>query len=201
VGASCVYPESQNLLVGEDYFTAGWVQKATEPYALAKAVGTKLCSYYSQQYGASFVTAALSNIYGWSDSRHYDKSSVVPAMIEKFNNAVQEGKSEVSIWGTGENKREFLYVKDCAKALVTIMNSDITGIVNVGSGEMVTINELAQTVSEIVGYNGKIEHDLSRPEGSKRSVLDISRLRELGWTPQYSLKQGLAEMIRYKERV
>lgn len=195
LGASSVYPSSEGKDVKEDDYRSGWVQKATEPYSLAKAVGTNLCEYYNYEYGTNYVVAALSNVYGWSDD-HFDKTSVIPSLIDKFQNAVKNKLSSVTIWGTGENKREFMYVKDCANALVVLMESDICGIVNVGSGEMVSINELAGIISRIVGFEGSIEHDLSKPEGSQRSMLDISRLKMLGWEPRYSLEEGLRETIR-----
>lgn len=199
VGASCIYPESQDLLIDESYFATGWVQKATEPYALAKAAGTRLCEYYNRQYGTNYAVALLSNVYGNCDEKHFDKTSVIPAMITRFVSAVKEKKDHVVIWGTGENKREFLYVKDCARALVKIMQSDITGLINVGSGEMVSINELAKIIADITNFNGVIKHDLTKPNGSKRSVLDISKLQSIGWRAKYSLREGLIEMLQEGE--
>lgn len=196
VGASCVYPESEGKVISEDFFQSGWVQKATEPYALAKAAGYRLCEYYNSEYNTRFVTALLVNIFGMSDRRHFDTTSVIPSLLERFLKAVKEGSKEIVIWGDGKTKREFLHAKDCASALLRIMESNISaGGLNVGSGEMITINDLAETIAEVVGYQGKIIHDLSKPNGSQRSVLDVSKLKELGWSPQISLKEGLREMV------
>lgn len=198
LGASSIYPSSVDMVVREDFFKTGWVQMGTEPYSLAKAVGTRLCDYYNSEYGTNYVTAALSNVYGWSNS-HYDQTSVIPALIDRFQCAVEEKKEEVEIWGTGENKREFLYVKDCAEAIKILLESDVKGLINIGSGCVVSINELANTISQIVGFKGIITHDMTKANGSQRSVLDISKIKDLGWCPKYSLWDGLSEMIQLKK--
>lgn len=194
-GASCVYPESTGQVIGETCFPGGWVQKATEPYALAKAAGLKLAEYYNSEYGTSYVTAVLSNIYGITDNAHMDTTSVMPALIQRFKKAAAEQGSEVAVWRDGSNKREFLHAGDCAEALIRIMESGInTGWVNVGFGEMVSIRELAGLVAQAVNYKGDIVFDHTKPNGSKRSVLDISKLRGLDWQPSVSLEAGIREL-------
>lgn len=196
VGASCVYPESQGRIIHEDDFQTGWVQKATEPYALAKAMGLKLCQYYNQEYGTNFIAALLSNIYGLADRDHLDMTTVLPAFVRRFKDAVQNNLQQVEIWGNGNAKREFLHGSDCAQALIDVMENDESyDCINVGSGSQVSINELALMVAKATGFKGKIIHDLTKPNGSNRSVLDISRLKSLGWEPQISLEDGIKELV------
>ena len=197
VGASSIFPESFDKIVREDDFKSGWVQHGTEPYSLAKAAGTCLCEYYNTEYGTRFVTALLSNIYGLSDSDHFDRTSVIPALITRFIEARKGGKDELAIWGDGSNRREFLHVEDCASALIAIMESDINaGTVNVGAGEMVSIDELASIIAKETGFSGRITHDLSKPNGSRRSVLDISRLKSIGWEKKIDLHKGIREIVK-----
>lgn len=199
LGASSIYPSSDNQVIDENFFGKGWVQKATEPYSLAKAVGTKMCEYYNQEYNTNYVVASLANVYGWCKN-HYDTTSVIPAMIERFRQAAKNNSDSVIIWGTGETKRDFLYVRDCANAIRVILESDYKGLINVGTGSVVSINSVASLIAKIVGFEGSIEHDLSKPNGSQRSVLDISKLVSLGWRPIFSLEDGLIETIHLKER-
>lgn len=194
-GASCVYPESVDQIMDEACFPGGWVQKATEPYALAKAAGLKLAEYYNAEYGTKFVTAVLSNIYGMADEAHMDTTSVMPALVQRFKKAAVEKQSEVVVWGDGNNKREFLHARDCAEALLKIMESDMdAGWINVGSGNMISIHELVDLIAKVVNYKGNIVYDHTKPNGSKRSVLDIAKLRSLGWRPTVELTDGIKEL-------
>lgn len=197
VGASSIFPESFDKVVTEEDFKSGWVQHGTEPYSLSKAAATCLCDYYVKEYGDHYVTALLSNIYGISDEKHFDRTSVIPALVTRFLEAKKLNKDEVVIWGDGSNRREFLHVRDCVSALITIMESDLdAGNVNVGSGEMISIDELAHIIAEETGYHGRIEHDLTKPNGSKRSVLDVGKLKSLGWDREVDFRQGIREMVQ-----
>lgn len=197
VGASCVYPESMQTkkAVAEEMFQTGWVQKGTEAYGLAKAAGLKLCEFYNQQYNTNFVTALPVNLYGRVEKPE-EMTNVLPNLCVRIKKAVESNQEEVTIWGDGTTMREFLHVIDCADALIKIMESKInTGWINIGTGSMVSINELAKLIAENLGYKGEIRHDLTKPGGSKRSLLDISKLRALGWEAKISLQDGIKDFI------
>lgn len=196
VAASCVYSEDLEMFTEADLMK-GWVQHATEPYALAKAVGIKLCEYCNQEYGTKFVSMLPVNIYGITDESHTDNTSVIPAMLERFSNAVKNQAESVTIWGDGKTRREFLHAKDLASGILAVMNSDLNeGWVNIGYGSMVTINELAELIAKVTGFKGKIEHDLTKPNGSHRKVLDIKKIESIGWKPEISLEEGLKEIYK-----
>lgn len=197
VAASCVYCQDSPVFT-EDALYDGWVQQSTEPYALAKAVGIKLCDYCNREYGTKFVSLLPANIYGLTDEKHHDRTSVIPAMLDRFANAAKNNLESEIVWGTGKTRREFLHVKDFADAMVKVMNSDIDGgWVNAGYGSTVTINDLAETIADVTGFKGRIEHDLTKPGGTDRRALDITKLRGTGWEPKVSLKEGLTEMYEH----
>lgn len=196
IGASCVYKNAPGELLREEEYDRQMVQKPTEPYGLAKLYGMKLCEYYNLEKGTEFVSLLPTNLYGDGVGYRIDESSVIPAMLRRFHMAQKAGKSSVEIWGDGKAHREFLHVRDFAKAVsMLLLAQDLPyTMYNVGSGISLTINELAGLVAQTVGYKGKIVNDLSKPNGADRGILDSSRLRQMGWAPEIPLAQGLQEL-------
>lgn len=198
-GSVCVYPEREDGVLREEDFRSGWVPERIESFALSKAAGTALCEYYNRQYQTNFVTALIGNIYGVTDNGKQDTNTVIPAIIKQIQR--ENINDHITIWGNGEQNRDFLHARDCASALLAIMNSDMTGgICNVSSGVDITINELVKVIAEVMGYNGRIEHDLAKPGGAKRAHIDISRLLSLGWRPEVDLKDGIREYVSLLEQ-
>lgn len=196
VATSSVYSENLEIFTEEALFT-GWIQRSTEPYGLAKAVGIKLCEYCNKEYGTRFVSLLPVNIYGVTDADHTDNSSVLPSLMRRFSEAAKSGADSVVIWGDGTVKREFLHALDLARAILAVMNSDINdGWVNIGYGSMITINELAELVAQVSGFTGRIEHDLTKPNGSDRKVLDTDKIKHIGWKPTVGLEDGLRELYK-----
>lgn len=205
LGSSCIYPKFSSQPMAETALLTGVLEPTNEPYAVAKIAGIKLCESYNRQFGQShgidYRSAMPTNLYGPGDNYHPNNSHVIPALIKRFHEAKITNASEVAIWGTGEPRREFLYVNDMADASVFIMNLDksiydqhttpMHSHINVGYGSDVTIAELAQTIAKVVGYQGEIRFDSSKPDGTPRKLLDSSKLNHLGWRPQISLETGL----------
>jgi GDP-L-fucose synthase len=201
LGSSCIYPRLAAQPMAEDALLTGKLEPTNEPYAIAKIAGIKLCESYNRQYGCDFRSVMPTNLYGPGDNYHPENSHVLPAMIRRFHEAKLADAPAVVIWGTGSPKREFLYVDDMARACVHVMDLPretyaastevTTSHINVGTGEDLSIAELASLVSEVVGYQGEIRYDTSKPDGTPRKLLDISRIRELGWTPEVSLRDGV----------
>jgi GDP-L-fucose synthase len=201
LGSSCIYPRLAAQPMAEDALLTGKLEPTNEPYAIAKIAGIKLCESYNRQYGCDFRSVMPTNLYGPGDNYHPENSHVLPAMIRRFHEAKLADAPAVVIWGTGSPKREFLYVDDMARACVHVMDLPreayaactevTTSHINVGTGEDLSIAELASLVSEVVGYQGEIRYDTSKPDGTPRKLLDISRIRELGWTPEVSLREGV----------
>ena len=170
----------------------GKLEPTNEPYAIAKIAGIKMCESYNRQYGTNFISVMPTNLYGPNDNFNLETSHVLPALIRKFHEAKAENRSHVVLWGTGKVSREFLYVDDLADAAVYLMNTyDSSGIVNIGAGEDLTIQELANIIKEVVGYKGEIVYDTTKPDGTPRKLLDTSKLNSLGWKAKTSLKQGI----------
>ncbi|MDM0104783.1 GDP-L-fucose synthase [Variovorax sp. J22R24] len=202
LGSSCIYPRLAAQPMTEDALLTGKLEPTNEPYAVAKIAGIKLCESYNRQYGCDFRSVMPTNLYGPGDNYHPENSHVLPAMIRRFHEAKSNDAPSVLIWGTGSPKREFLYVDDMASACVHVMDlpretyaahTDVMAShINVGSGEDLSIAELARMVSDVVGYRGAIHFDTSKPDGAPRKLLDISRIRELGWKPGVSLRAGIA---------
>jgi GDP-L-fucose synthase len=194
LGSSCIYPRDCAQPIKEDYLLTGPLEQTNEPYAIAKIAGIKLCESCNRQYGSRFVSAMPTNLYGPNDNYDLANSHVLPALIRKAHEAKQRGDSEYVVWGTGTPKREFLYVDDMADACVFLMEHRIgEGIYNVGSGNDVTIRELAETAMDVVGFKGKIVFDSSKPDGTSRKLLDVSRMKQLGWQAKTPLRQGIAQ--------
>jgi GDP-L-fucose synthase len=202
LGSSCIYPRLAPQPMAEDALLTGKLEPTNEPYAVAKIAGIKLCESYNRQYGCDFRSVMPTNLYGPGDNYHPENSHVLPAMIRRFHEAKLSDAPSVVIWGTGSPKREFLFVDDMARACVHVMDlprntyaahTDVMAShINVGSGEDLSIAELAQAVSDVVGYRGAIHFDTSKPDGAPRKLLDISCIRELGWKPRVSLHAGIA---------
>ncbi len=192
LGSSCIYPKLAPQPLKEEYLLQGYLEQTNEPYAIAKIAGIKLCEAYRDQYGCNFISAMPTNLYGPNDNYDLQNSHVLPALIRKFHTAVQNGDSQVEIWGTGKPKREFLHVDDLAEACLFLMlNYNEKGFLNVGSGSDVSIRELAETVADVVGFKGELKHNTSKPDGTPRKLMDVSRLHNLGWKHKIELKDGI----------
>jgi len=193
LGSSCIYPKLAPQPIREDSLLTGPLEETNEPYAIAKIAGVKMCEAYNAQYGRQYVSAMPTNLYGPNDNYDLQTSHVLPALIRKAHEARLRGDAEYVVWGSGTPKREFLYVDDLADACVHMMTRGYDGpLVNIGTGEDVTIRELAETVMEVVGFTGRIVFDASKPDGTPRKLLDVSRLHALGWQHRIGLKQGIA---------
>jgi GDP-L-fucose synthase len=193
LGSSCIYPRDCPQPIREDYLLTGPLEPTNEPYAIAKIAGIKLCEAYNTQYGRQYVSVMPTNLYGPNDNYDLATSHVLPALIRKAHEARLRGDPEYVVWGSGEPRREFLYVDDLADACVHLMATGYDGpLVNVGTGSDVTIRELAQTVMEVVGFDGAIVFDRSKPDGTPRKLLDVSRARALGWQAKVPLREGIA---------
>jgi len=207
LGSSCIYPKLAPQPMREDALLTGTLEPTNEPYAIAKIAGIKLCESYNRQYGASHGTDYRSvmptNLYGPGDNYHPENSHVIPALIRRFHEAKINNAESVVIWGTGTPMREFLYVDDMAAASVHVMNLDkatydantqpMLSHINVGTGEDITIRQLAETMGKVIGYPGRIEFDPTKPDGAPRKLMDVSRLRDLGWQAKVGLEDGLAQ--------
>lgn len=192
LGSSCIYPKMAPQPIKEEYLLTGALEPTNEGYALAKISGMQLCKYYRRQYGCDFISAMPTNLYGINDNFDLNNSHVLPAMIRKFHEAKIQDKPEVILWGTGKVLREFLYVDDLADALVHLMNNySADWHVNIGTGEDLSINDLAVLVRDVVGFKGKIVYDTSKPDGTPRKLLDVSLLHSTGWHHNTSLRKGI----------
>ena len=202
IGASCVYADGLKGPLKENQLFLGAVQKPTEPYGFAKAAGMKLCEYYNLSNGWRYLSILPVNLYGNGIGYHLDTSTVIPAMMKRFHEAVINQKEDVSIWGTGKVKREFLHVTDLVRAVDMIIKSNYSEpYINVGYGKMFSINEIAYMLKQISGFDGTITHDLSKPDGAQRETLDCSNIISLGWQPKVDLFDGLKELYKnYCER-
>ena len=203
LGSSCIYPKMAPQPLKEDYLLTGLLEPTNEPYAIAKIAGIKMCDAYRSQYGCNFISVMPTNLYGPNDNYDLNNSHVLPALLRKFITAKNSGAPSVNMWGTGSPKREFLHADDLAAACVYLMESyDAEGLVNIGVGEDVSILELAQLVQKIVGYEGTIQTDPSKPDGTPRKLMDVSKLTGLGWKATISLEEGIQrvyEEIKDKE--
>ena len=192
LGSSCIYPKMSPQPIKEEYLLTGLLEPTNDAYSIAKIAGIKMCQSFNQQYGTNYISVMPTNLYGPNDNYDLNNSHVLPAMIRKFHEAKLEGKDEVEIWGTGTPKREFLYVDDLADACHHLMlNYNGSEIVNIGTGQDVTIAELAVGIKNIVGFGGKIYFNPKMPDGTPRKLLDVSKLSSLGWTYKTSLKEGI----------
>jgi len=192
LGSSCIYPKMAPQPLKEEYLLSGYLEPTNEPYAIAKIAGIKLCEAYRDQYGCNFISAMPTNLYGPNDNYDLNNSHVLPALIRKFHEAKSENRSVVEIWGTGTPRREFLHVDDLADACYFLMmNYNEKQFVNVGTGSDVTIAELAQMVKNSVGFKGELKFDTTKPDGTPRKLLDVSKLHQLGWKHKIELSEGI----------
>jgi GDP-L-fucose synthase len=193
LGSSCIYPRDCSQPISEEYLLTGPLEQTNEPYAIAKIAGIKLCESYNRQYGTQYVSVMPTNLYGSNDNYDLNNSHVLPALIRKAHEAKLRGDTSYVVWGSGKPMREFLYVDDMAEACVFLMeHAEIQdGLFNVGTGEDVTIRELAETVMDVVGFKGEIVFDASKPDGTPRKLLNVDRLRGLGWQAKTSLRDGI----------
>ena len=198
LGSSCIYPKLAPQPLHEDSLLTGPLEPTNQWYAIAKIAGIKTCEAYRNQYGFDAISAMPTNLYGPGDNFSLENSHVLPALMRKFHEAKTSGAAEVVVWGTGSPRREFLYVDDLADAALFLMRNYSAGeLVNVGCGEDLTILELAQTVAEVVGFQGRLRFDASKPDGTPRKLLDVSRLSALGWKAQVPLRDGLERTYRW----
>jgi len=198
LGSSCIYPRNCPQPIKEEYFMTGPLEPTNEAYAMAKIAGIVMCQSYNKQYGTNFISLMPTNLYGPNDNFDLDSSHVLPALIRKFHKAKIGNKKEVVLWGTGAPKREFLQVDDLADACVFLMkNYDSPEIVNVGIGEDMAIKNLAEMIKKIVGYDGKIIWDTSKPDGMPQKLLDVSKISALGWHDQIKLEDGIKETYEW----
>jgi len=192
LGSSCIYPKLCPQPIKEEYLLTGPLEETNDAYAIAKIAGIKMCQSFNEQYGTNFISAMPTNLYGPKDNFDLENSHVLPAMIRKFHDAKLSGALEVTLWGTGAPKREFLHVDDLADALVFLMeNYSKTEIINIGTGEDISIKELAEMVRKVAGYEGKIRWDTNKPDGTPRKLLDVGKLHALGWVPKVSFANGV----------
>jgi len=204
LGSSCIYPKFAPQPIKEEYLLTGALEPTNEPYAVAKIAGIKLCQAYRDQYGCNFIAAMPTNLYGPGDNFDLQTSHVMPALIRKFLEAKAKGSPSVSVWGTGSPRREFLYVDDLAEACLFLMQHyNEKEIINIGTGEDVSIKELAAMIKDLTSYEGVVEWDTSKPDGTPRKLLDVSRIHALGWKHKTSLKDGIKKTMEYylKEQV
>lgn len=197
LGSSCIYPKLAEQPLREESLLTGELEPTNEPYAIAKIAGIKLCEAYRDQYGCNFISAMPTNLYGPNDNYDLNNSHVLPALIRKFHTAKINGDASVPAWGTGSPRREFLHVDDLAEACLFLMlNYNGKMFVNVGSGEDITIRELAETVKDIVGFEGEIAWDSSKPDGTPRKLMDVSRIQSMGWKHSIELNEGIAAVYQ-----
>ena len=202
LGSSCIYPREAPQPMREDALLTGTLEPTNEPYAIAKIAGIKLCESYNRQHGTDFRSVMPTNLYGMGDNFHSENSHVIPALMRRFHEAKENRDPEVVVWGSGKPMREFLYVDDMAEASIYVMELDreiydanteqMLSHINVGTGEDCTIEELASTIKDVVGYSGHITFDASKPDGTPRKLMDVSRLKKLGWKSRITLREGLA---------
>jgi GDP-L-fucose synthase len=197
LGSSCIYPKMAPQPLKEEYLLTGLLEHTNEPYAIAKIAGIKMCDAYRDQYGCNFISAMPTNLYGPNDNYDLNSSHVLPALIRKFHEAKYKKQTSVVIWGSGQPKREFLHADDLADAVYFLMQKyNEPGFINVGTGEDLTINELANLIRKVVGYEGKIEHDTTKPDGTPRKLLDVGKLNAMGWKAKISLEEGIRKVYQ-----
>lgn len=192
LGSSCIYPKLAPQPLKEDYLLTGTLEPTNEPYAIAKIAGIKMCDAYRSQYGCNYISVMPTNLYGYNDNYHPQNSHVLPALIRRFHEAKISNTPEVTIWGTGTPKREFLFADDLAEACYYLMqNYNEEGLVNIGTGEDISIKDLALLIKDIIGYEGEINFDTSKPDGTPRKLMDVSKLHSKGWHYKIELRDGI----------
>ena len=194
LGSSCIYPKMAPQPISEDSLLTGPLEPTNDAYAIAKIAGIKLCQSYAREYGKNFISGMPTNLYGPHDNYDLHNSHVLPAFIRKVHEAKQAGAKSITVWGTGTPRREFLHTDDLADACLFLLeNYDQPDLINIGCGEDVTIRELAETVCDVLGFDGSLEFDAGKPDGTPRKLLDISKIKSLGWSPKIPLRDGIAD--------
>jgi GDP-L-fucose synthase len=192
LGSSCIYPKMAPQPLKEEYLLTGPLEPTNEPYAIAKIAGIKMCDAYRAQYGCNYISVMPTNLYGYNDNYHPENSHVLPALIRRFHEAKVQGSPDVTIWGTGSPKREFLFADDLAEACYYLMqNYNEEGLVNIGTGEDISIKDLAMLIKDIIGYEGEIKFDTSKPDGTPRKLMDVTKLHSKGWKHTIELAEGI----------
>jgi len=192
LGSSCIYPKLAPQPLKEEYLLTGLLEETNEPYAIAKIAGIKMCDAYRSQYGCNFISVMPTNLYGYNDNYHPQNSHVLPALIRKFDEAKRNGDTTVSIWGSGSPKREFLFADDLAEACYFLMQTyNEPNLINIGTGEDLSIKDLALLIKDVVGFEGELVFDASKPDGTPRKLMDVSKLHGQGWKHKVELKEGL----------
>lgn len=207
LGSSCIYPKLAEQPMREDALLTGLLEPTNEPYAIAKIAGIKMCESYNRQYGRRYRSVMPTNLYGSNDNFHPENAHVLPALMRRLHEAKDEGRPNVAVWGTGRAMREFLHVDDMARACVFVMEVDDAvyaantrpnlSHINVGTGEDCTIRELAETLARVIGYEGRLDFDATKPDGTPRKLMDVSRLKTMGWQPEIGLQDGLHQTYRW----
>ena len=198
LGSSCIYPKLAPQPLKEEYLLTGLLEPTNEPYAIAKIAGIKMCDAYRDQYGCNFISVMPTNLYGLNDNYHPQNSHVLPALIRRFHDAKEQDIKKVTIWGTGTPRREFLFADDLAEACFYLMQHyNEAGLVNIGTGDDIAIKDLAILIGKIIGYEGDIEFDTSKPDGTPRKLMDVSKLHQAGWTHKIELEEGIK--LAYKD--
>lgn len=201
LGSSCIYPKFAPQPIKEEYLLTDSLEPTNEAYAIAKIAGLKMCQFYKQQYGCNFISAMPTNLFGVNDNFNLENSHVLPALLRKFIEAKQNNKQEVTIWGSGTPMREFLFVDDLAEACLFLMeNYNGNETVNIGTGEDVSIKELAETIMKIVGFEGNLIFDASKPDGAPRKLLDVSKINNLGWKHKTNLEEGIQKTLNWIQK-
>ncbi|NOT74607.1 MAG: GDP-L-fucose synthase [Cyclobacteriaceae bacterium] len=192
LGSSCIYPKMAPQPLKEESLLTGLLEPTNEPYAIAKIAGIKMCDAYRSQYGCNFISAMPTNLYGPNDNYNLQTSHVIPALLKKFHDAAKQKETTVSVWGTGTPMREFLHVDDLAEASLFLMNNfNEPGFLNIGTGSDLTIDSLAKLIAKVAGYSGTIEYDTTKPDGTPRKLMDVSKIHQLGWKHKIELEEGL----------
>ncbi|MCW3121360.1 MAG: GDP-L-fucose synthase, partial [Flavipsychrobacter sp.] len=198
LGSSCIYPKMAPQPMKEESLLTGLLEETNEPYAIAKIAGIKLCEAYRDQYGCNFIAGMPTNLYGQGDNYHPTNSHVIPALIRKFHEAKQNGHTQVEVWGSGTPLREFMFVDDLADASLFLMDSYNDKLfLNIGSGEEVTIRQIAEIIKEVTGFEGELKFDATKPDGTPRKLMDTTRLHEMGWKYKTTLLEGMKKTYGY----
>jgi GDP-L-fucose synthase len=197
LGSSCIYPKMAPQPLKEDYLLTGPLEPTNEPYAIAKIAGIKMCDAYREQYGCNFISVMPTNLYGPNDNYDLKTSHVLPALLRKIHEAKETGEDKVTVWGTGKPRREFLHVNDLADACYFLMqNYDQPGLVNVGVGTDIAISKLAEIVKNVIGFEGDISYDVTKPDGTPRKLMDVTKLSAMGWKAGITLEEGIADVYK-----
>lgn len=203
LGSSCIYPKEAPQPMREDCLLTGPLEPTNEPYAIAKIAGLKMAESFNRQYGCKYYSVMPTNLYGVNDNYHPENSHVIPGLIARMDKAIRDGDEVFNIWGSGKPKREFLYVDDMARACLHVLNmeGEVPHLINIGTGEDISIGDLARIIADKMGFKGELSFDTSKPDGTMRKLMDVSRIKSLGWSPTVSLSEGLDRSIEFYRQI